>query len=60
MNTAIFVVGLIIFFTGELLVFPTFRIVPEGIMILGVIVSAIGFAMRKKPTSSVSSNSPRA
>ncbi|MEM3670903.1 MAG: hypothetical protein QW767_04060 [Thermoprotei archaeon] len=52
MNSFIFIVGLIIFFVGEGIIFPSYllsHLIAGGLMIVGIAVCAAGFVMKKKP-----------
>jgi|GEM_PF-3347460 hypothetical protein len=51
MRMELFLAGLIVFFTGEMIILPSFRFVPLSLMVVGIIISAAGFALKKKTTS---------
>jgi hypothetical protein len=50
MRMELFLVGLIVFFTGEMIILPSFRFVPLSLMVVGIIISAAGFALKRKAT----------
>lgn len=48
MYTPVFLLGLIVFFVGIMLIFPHFVTLPLVVALVGIAISAAGFAMKGK------------
>lgn len=46
MNTPVFLLGVIVFFVGLMLIFPHFVTLPLVVSLVGIVISGAGFAMK--------------